>query len=82
MLEVHEKVRSAGQIEAALQRLARASGDHEQFDSLCERVSMAILGKRKDPSPGVDWHVNRSYRVNHFRQLVRDALLQELARHD
>lgn len=47
------------------------------FDAMCERVAMRILGKRKDPSPGVNWHCNRSWKVEHFRALVREALAAE-----
>lgn len=39
-----------------------------------ERVTMAILGKDKDPSPGVNWNVHRMWRVNDVRELVRAAL--------
>lgn len=46
------------------------------FDAQVERVTMHILGKPKDPAPGVDWFCNRAWTVNEVRQLVREALEQ------
>lgn len=39
-----------------------------------ERVTMHILGKNKDPAPGIDWFCNRAWTVNEVRQLVREAI--------
>ena len=39
-----------------------------------ERATMALLEKDTDPSPGVDWICDRSWRVNAVRKLMRAAL--------
>lgn len=46
-------------ITAAEQRIAELTN--------VERVTMAILGKDKDPSPGVNWTAHRIWRVNDVR---------------
>lgn len=43
-------------------------------DAQVERVTMALLGKTEDPSPGVNWVVTRHDRVNTWRAKVREAL--------
>jgi hypothetical protein len=52
------------------------------FDAMCERITLRILGKDRDPSPGVDWHCNRSWKISKVRELVRAALESELLRDD
>lgn len=37
---------------------------------------MGLLGKQTDPSPGINSHCDRAWRVNDFRQYVRRALEQ------
>lgn len=44
------------------------------FEEKCERVAMVLLGKDRDPAPGVDWVCNRQWTVSQVRQLVRTAL--------
>lgn len=39
-----------------------------------ERITMHILGKEKDPAPGVDWFCNRAWTVNEVREIVREAI--------
>lgn len=73
-----------------LQRAAeeiRAVSEHRQserdaekaFDAKVERIAMHMLGKKADPSPGVDWFCNRAWTVNDVRELVRSALEAEEA---
>lgn len=45
-----------------------------EADQLVEQVTMSILGKQCDPSPGVNWHCNRSWRVDDVRAAVKGAL--------
>lgn len=49
------------------------------FDAKVERVAMRILGRERDPAPGVDWFCNRTWTVNEVRRLVRAALEAEEA---
>ena len=49
----------------------------QDFDRKCERVTMRLLGREVDPSPGVDWSCSRRWTVNEVRALVRRALEPE-----
>lgn len=58
----------------------QAERDAEKaFHDKVERVAMHLLGKKADPSPGVDWFCNRAWTVNDVRALVRSALEAEEA---
>ncbi|MEX3984164.1 hypothetical protein AB4Y45_34995 [Paraburkholderia sp. EG287A] len=57
----------------AMLSAARARGGVEA-DHLAEQVTMAILKKQGDPSPGINWQCSRHWTVNDVRRLVRDAL--------
>ena len=48
-------------------------------DDMVEKATMALLGHREDTSPGVDWDVCRTWRVNDVRALMRGALTVALA---
>lgn len=40
-------------------------------ENLVEAITMRLLGKERDPAPGVDWHSNRTWTVNSVRAAVR-----------
>lgn len=44
------------------------------FEDRVERATMILLGKRSDPSPGVNWECNRYFKVNRVRALMRQVL--------
>jgi len=43
-------------------------------DAMVEAATMALLGKTKDPLPGIDWWASRQWRVNKVRAKMRKAL--------
>lgn len=46
----------------------------QEIEQLVETVTMSLLGKATDPSPGINWYSNRAWRVNDVRKRVHDAL--------
>jgi len=67
----------SGMVEALYDAGCRLPDTPGQFDARCERVTMGVLGKVVDPSPGVDWSCNRHWTVNDVRWVVRAALERE-----
>lgn len=57
--------------------IPRHTPEQLAFEEKCERIVMVLLGKTKDPAPGVDWACNRQWTVSQVRQLVRTALESE-----
>jgi hypothetical protein len=47
---------------------------HFITDEMVEVATMVLLGKAKDPVPGVDWWASRQWRVNKVREKMRKAL--------
>lgn len=43
-------------------------------DAMVEAAAMALLGKKADPNPGVNWWASRQWRVNAVREKMRKAL--------
>lgn len=56
--------------------LAAAASATTVTDEMVETVTMGILGKEKDPAPGVNWRCSRFWAVNDVRDVVRKSLLK------
>lgn len=61
-------------IVARVESLIKLSPVQPDADSLIEQVSMELLGKPKDPAPGMNWQCDRQWRVDDVRKAVRGAL--------
>lgn len=61
-------------IVARVEALINLSPVQPDADSLVEKVSMALLGKPKDPAPGINWQCGRQWHVDDVRTSVRRAL--------
>lgn len=66
-------------IRAVLEARQSERDAEKAFNAKVERIAMHLLGKKTDPSPGVDWLCNRAWTVNDVRGLVRSALEAEEA---
>ncbi|HDR9106016.1 hypothetical protein P5X00_36400 [Paraburkholderia sp. A2RO-4L] len=43
-------------------------------ETLVEQVTMGVLGKKVDPTPGINWYCNRDWKVEDVRAAVRRAM--------
>lgn len=73
--KAHEYARKQNELISAEQEAAKErQREWKRKEKEIERVTMHILGKKKDPTPGIDWFCNRAWTVNEVRQLVREAI--------
>lgn len=61
-------------IHAEQQAAKERQREWKRKQAVVEKVTMHILGKKKDPAPGIDWVCNRAWTVNEVRQLVLEAI--------
>ena len=61
-------------IVARVEALINLSPVQPDAESIIEQVSMELLGKPKDPAPGVNWQCGRQWHVDDVRKAVRGAL--------